>query len=214
HPPAPRPARLPALRDRRAGRDRGGSNVRHLQALLRLRPRQRAAGPPLRRRPHVSRSALGRARRRGAQRDRVPAAPVLLGGDVLFADAARRSDASNPQPGTSVRGGRHTAVDGRARGLSTDADGFYHHQGRADDVFKAAGQWVTPADVERVLLAHPAVAEAAVVGAAESGGLVKPFAFVVARNGARGERLADELTALAAERLPPHQRARRIAPVE
>src|SRR2546425_12317865 len=62
-----------------------------------------------------------------------------------------------------------------------------------------------------VLLAHPAVVEAAVVGAAESGGLVKPFAFVVARNGARGERLADELTALAAERLPPHQRPRRIA---
>src|SRR5207247_1002270 len=42
----------------------------------------------------------------------------------------------------------------------------------------------------------------------------KPFAFVVARNDARGERLADELTALAAERLPPHQRPRRIALVD
>ena len=83
-----------------------------------------------------------------------------------------------------------------------------------DDVFKVAGQWVTPADVERVLLAHPAVAEAAVVGAAESGGLIKPFAFVVARNGARGERLADELAVLAADRLPPHQRPRRIVLVD
>ncbi len=83
---------------------------------------------------------------------------------------------------------RRTFVDGWFRTgdlLTRDADGFYHHQGRADDVFKVAGQWVTPADVERVLLAHPAVAEAAVVGAAESGGLVKPFAFVVARNDAR-----------------------------
>jgi benzoate-CoA ligase len=95
-----------------------------------------------------------------------------------------------------------------------DADGFYHHRGRADDVFKVAGQWVAPSDVEHVLLAHPAVAEAAVVGAADAGGLVKAFAFVVAKNGARGERLADELAALTAERLPPHQRPRRIALVD
>ena len=98
--------------------------------------------------------------------------------------------------------------------LTRDADGFYRHQGRADDVFKVAGQWVIPADVEGVLLAHPAVAEAAVVGAADAGGLVKAFAFVVAKNGARGERLADELAALSAERLPPHQRPRRIALVD
>src|SRR5262249_6071452 len=64
--------------------------------------------------------------------------------------------------------------------FTRDADGFYQHQGRADDFFKVAGQWVVPADVERVLLAHPAVAEAVVIGAAEAGGLVKPFAFVVA----------------------------------
>ena len=95
-----------------------------------------------------------------------------------------------------------------------DADGFYHHRGRADDVFKVAGQWVTPTDVEHVLLAHPGVAEAAVVGAADAGGLVKAFAFVVAKNGARGERLTDELAALTAERLPPHQRPRRIALVD
>jgi benzoate-CoA ligase family protein len=95
-----------------------------------------------------------------------------------------------------------------------DADGFYYHRGRADDVFKVAGQWVVPSDVEHVLLAHPAVAEAVVVGAADAGGLVKAFAFVVAKNGARGERLADELAALTAERLPPHQRPRRIALVD
>jgi benzoate-CoA ligase family protein len=98
--------------------------------------------------------------------------------------------------------------------LTRDADGFYHHRGRADDVFKVAGQWVAPADVERVLLAHPAVAEAAVVGAAETGGLVKPFAFVVAKTGERAERLTDELAALVAAELPPHQRPRRIALVD
>jgi benzoate-CoA ligase family protein len=98
--------------------------------------------------------------------------------------------------------------------LTRDVDGFYYHQGRADDVFKVAGQWVAPADVERVLLAHAAVAEAAVVGAAEEGGLVKPFAFVVAKNGAHGERLTEELAALTVEHLAPHQRPRRITLVD
>src|SRR5262249_12604326 len=64
--------------------------------------------------------------------------------------------------------------------LTRDADGFYQHHGRADDVFKVAGQWVVPADVERVLLAHPAVAEAVVVGAAETGGAHKTRPFCVA----------------------------------
>ncbi len=98
--------------------------------------------------------------------------------------------------------------------VTRDADGFYWHHGRADDRFKVAGQWVAPGEVEDVLATHPGVAEAAVVGAAEAGGLVKPFAFVVARNGARRETLAGELTALAAERLPPHQRPRRIEVVD
>jgi acyl-coenzyme A synthetase/AMP-(fatty) acid ligase len=98
--------------------------------------------------------------------------------------------------------------------LSRDGDGFYHHLGREDDLFKVAGMWVTPGEVESVLLSHPAVAEAAVVGARDAGGLVKPFAFVVASNGAPAERLIGELTALAAERLSPHQRPRHIAVVD
>ena len=98
--------------------------------------------------------------------------------------------------------------------LSRDGDGFYHHLGREDDLFKVAGMWVTPGEVESVLLSHPAVAEAAVVGARDAGGLVKPFAFVVATNGAPTERLLGELTALAAERLPSHQRPRHIAVVD
>ncbi len=98
--------------------------------------------------------------------------------------------------------------------LTRDGDGFYHHVGREDDLFKVAGMWVTPGEVESVLLSHPAVTEAAVVGARDAGGLVKPFAFVVAANGAPAERLIDELTALAAERLATHQRPRQIAVVD
>jgi acyl-coenzyme A synthetase/AMP-(fatty) acid ligase len=98
--------------------------------------------------------------------------------------------------------------------LTRDADGFYHHLGREDDLFKVAGMWVTPGEVESVLLSHPAVAEAAVVGARDAGGLVKPFAFVVAVNGVTPERLVGELTALATKRLPTHQRPRQITVVD
>jgi benzoate-CoA ligase family protein len=94
-----------------------------------------------------------------------------------------------------------------------DADGFYYHRGRADDFFKVAGLWVAPSEVEAVLLGHPEVVDAGVVGAEEAGGLVKPFAFVVPREGTSADRLVTELTALAEAKLPPHQRPRRIAVV-
>src|SRR6266851_3070180 len=44
-----------------------------------------------------------------------------------------------------------------------DADGYYVYCGRSDDMFKAGGQWVSPAEVESALIAHPSVLEAAVV---------------------------------------------------
>jgi acyl-coenzyme A synthetase/AMP-(fatty) acid ligase len=98
--------------------------------------------------------------------------------------------------------------------LTREPDGYYRHLGREDDFFKVAGMWVTPGDVETVLLSHPAVSEAAVIGAEDAGGLVKPFAFVVARNGTAPDRLVDELTTVAGERLAAHQRPRRIDVVD
>ena len=95
-----------------------------------------------------------------------------------------------------------------------DAEGYYFHRGRADDFFKVAGQWVAPAEVEAVLASHPEVAEAGVVGVEQDSGLVKPFAFVVPRNpGAEAGALTVNLVALLEEKLPPHQRPRRIAVV-
>jgi len=60
-----------------------------------------------------------------------------------------------------------------------DRDGNYYHCGRADDLFKVGGKWVTPAEVEEALLAHEAVWECAVIGADDEDGLIKPLAFVV-----------------------------------
>jgi acetyl-CoA synthetase len=45
-----------------------------------------------------------------------------------------------------------------------DADGYYWFVGRADDVIKSAGHLISPFEVESALMAHPAVAQAAVIG--------------------------------------------------
>ncbi|WP_020660048.1 acetate--CoA ligase [Amycolatopsis benzoatilytica] len=58
-----------------------------------------------------------------------------------------------------------------------DRDGYYWFVGRADDVIKSAGHLVGPFEVENALLAHPAVAEAGVIGTPDpvAGELVKAF---------------------------------------
>ena len=43
-------------------------------------------------------------------------------------------------------------------------DGTYEYVGRVDDMLKVGGLWVSPVDIEQVLLEHPAVAGAGVVG--------------------------------------------------
>jgi benzoate-CoA ligase len=71
-----------------------------------------------------------------------------------------------------------------------DADGFYVYCGRSDDMLKVSGMYVSPAEVEAALIAHEGVFEAAVVGAADEDGLIKPKAFVVVKPGTRAD---DEL---------------------
>ncbi|MHB9149949.1 MAG: benzoate-CoA ligase family protein [Thermoleophilia bacterium] len=66
---------------------------------------------------------------------------------------------------------------------SQDEDGYFYYQGRSDDMLKAGGIWVSPVEVECTLIEHEAVLEAAVVGAADSAGLVKPKAYVVLQEG-------------------------------
>lgn len=62
--------------------------------------------------------------------------------------------------------------------LRQDKDGHYHYCGRGGDLMKVSGKWLAPADVENVLMSHPAIASAVVVGATDAQGLQKPYAFV------------------------------------
>jgi benzoate-CoA ligase len=85
-----------------------------------------------------------------------------------------------------------------------DADGYYRYCGRADDMLKVAGMWVSPVEVENVLLGHPHVAEAAVVGATDARGLTYAVAYVSLRSGREG---SDEL----AEEIRSHIKARLVS---
>jgi benzoate-CoA ligase len=84
-----------------------------------------------------------------------------------------------------------------------DQDGYYVYCGRSDDMMKVSGMFVSPAEVEAALVAHEDVLEAAVVGAADRDGLIKPKAFVVAKPRiSAGQAFARALESHARARLP------------
>ena len=64
-----------------------------------------------------------------------------------------------------------------------DADGYYWHEGRSDDMLKVGGIWVSPMEVEAALIKHPAVVECAVVGWHDADNLVKPKGYVTLNQG-------------------------------
>jgi benzoate-CoA ligase family protein len=94
---------------------------------------------------------------------------------------------------------------------SVSADGYYTHAGRSDDLLKVGGMWVSPLEVEAVLLEHVAVLECAVVGREDADGLVKPSASVVLKDrGAPPDGLEEELRTLVKDRLAPYKYPRWI----
>jgi len=64
-----------------------------------------------------------------------------------------------------------------------DEEGYFIHVGRTDDLFKVHGMWVSPLEIEEVLLKHPHVVEAAVTWGKDENGLNSPVAFVVLKKG-------------------------------
>jgi acyl-coenzyme A synthetase/AMP-(fatty) acid ligase len=92
-----------------------------------------------------------------------------------------------------------------------DPRGMFHHCGRVDDLFKVGGKWVSPAEVERALVGHEAVWEAAVIGAPDEDGLTKPLAFVVVNVGYVGNpALESELRQYVKDALAPYKYPRWI----
>ena len=92
-----------------------------------------------------------------------------------------------------------------------DENGDYVYAGRADDMLKVGGIYVSPIEVEAALSAHPAVHEAAVVGKEDGERLTKPKAFIVLAAGhCASETLAEELKSFVKSRLAPYKYPRWI----
>ena len=92
-----------------------------------------------------------------------------------------------------------------------DADGYFWHAGRADDMLKVGGIWVSPVEVESALISHEAVLECAVVGAEDTARLVKPKAFVVLKDGFDpADELTDALVKHCVQEMAPYKRPRWI----
>jgi len=106
-----------------------------------------------------------------------------------------------------------TFVDGWVRTgdlYRQDSEGYWFHMGRSDDCFKSSGQWVSPVEVEGVLLRHPRIARAAVVEDFDSDRLPCACAFVVMQEvESDSGQFEQELRALAAESLPRFKQPRR-----
>lgn len=126
---------------------------------------------------------------------------------VEIHDAAGRPRKTG-ETGDIVLWRRDRWVPTRDRG-SVDADGYFHHAGRADDVIISAGWTIGATEVEDVLLRHPAVREAAVIGIPDTlrGQVVK--AVIVTRESA-DEALAKQLQDFVRTRLSQHEYPRVI----
>jgi benzoate-CoA ligase family protein len=87
-------------------------------------------------------------------------------------------------------------------------DGYWSFLGRNSDMIKAGGIWVSPAEVEAVLIEHPDVLEAAVVGARDGSGLEQTVAFLVPRQGSTID--PDSIDAHCRARMAAFKRPKRI----
>lgn len=90
-----------------------------------------------------------------------------------------------------------------------DDDGWLFVVDRVKELIKYKGYQVAPAELEAVLLTHPSIADAAVIGVREEDGTEVPAAFVV-RRVAAGQLTPDEVMAHVAARVAPYKKVRRV----
>jgi len=88
-----------------------------------------------------------------------------------------------------------------------DPDGYFYVTDRVKELIKYKGMQVAPAELEAVLISHPEIADAAVIGSPDEEAGEVPKAFVVKR----GDGLTEEdIKAWVAERVAPHKRIRSV----
>jgi acyl-CoA synthetase (AMP-forming)/AMP-acid ligase II len=156
--------------------------------------------------------------------------PLLPGAQARVIDCATGLDAGPGQPGEllirtpgAMRGylgnPEATAATVDADGwphtgdvVEADPEGWFTVVDRVKELIKYKGSQVAPAALEAILLAHPAVADVAVIGRFDEDAGEIPTAVVVLRQPAAGgtEPVARELMAYVAGRVAPHEKIRRV----
>jgi acetyl-CoA synthetase len=119
---------------------------------------------------------------------------------------------NNAQKDAEIRLGPYLRTQDLA---ARDADGYFWHKGRSDDLIKSSGFRIGPTEIEECLLAHPAVAECAVVGKPDTdrGQIVKAFVKLRATFDP-AETLATALTDHVRARLAPYKAPREVVFVD
>jgi acyl-CoA synthetase (AMP-forming)/AMP-acid ligase II len=156
----------------------------------------------------------------------------VIGVENLAADAATEAEVSEGEPGELVmRGpqfmqGYWNEPDATAAVLrdgwywsgdvvTRDSEGFYRVVDRRKEMIKYKGFPVAPAEVEAVLLEHPAVRECGVVGRPDAAAGEIPVAFVALREGfVDGKKMEEDLCAFVADRLTRYKQPREVHFIE
>ena len=114
---------------------------------------------------------------------------------------------ADPRQSDYVAGGWNITGDTFRR----DADGYFYYVARSDDMIVSSGYNIAAPEVENALLAHPAVAECAVIGVPceERGQRVKAFV-VLADFAEASEELADKLKAFVKDQIAPYKYPREV----
>lgn len=150
--------------------------------------------------------------------------PLALGyplkeGEVKLVGAASPNEGVLWMRNPAVMAGYHNLPERSAKVLHDgwydsgdvmrrDENGFYYFVGRADDMFVCSGENIYPAEVEKLLEAHPAIQQASVVPLPDEERSQVPVAFLVPRAGA--SLTVGEIKQFALERGPAYQHPRRV----
>ncbi len=128
-------------------------------------------------------------------------------GRILMSGYLNRDDASAEATWTDAQGQRWLRTGDIGR---LDGDGFLYLVDRKKDMILSGGQNVYPADIEAVMLEHPAVAEVAVIGVPDARWGETPVAIVVARSVTDADGNTDAIRDWTNARVGRQQRIREV----
>ena len=159
----------------------------------------------------------GPSRSRSSTTTAASARAARAGEVAVHRRRARRHARPGVLPRVLRQSRRHARASSPATGAApatspiADDDGYLWYQGRADDMFKAAGYRIGPSEIENCLVRHPAVANAAVVPSPDEtrGNVVKAF-IVLAAGHAPSRALEDDIQQHVRKHLAPYEYPKEI----